>query len=256
MALIECPECGRENVSSTAKSCPGCGYNVKEYYENYEKAQYVENADNTDIVEKKSYSGIFAIITVLIIVTLCAYYFSTRCASDRCTEKKLSSSKYCAYHSALYSYSPSSYSYTPKTGNSGAVAKAESYLNSSAFSYTGLIEQLEYEGFSESEAKYGADNCGADWKSQALKKANSYLDSSAFSYSGLKEQLLYEGFTEDEAQYGVDNCNGDWKEQAIKKAKSYLRSSPDMSKTRLIDQLKYEGFTRDQAQYGVDNAYQ
>ena len=29
MALVKCPECGRENVSSTAKSCPGCGYNIK-----------------------------------------------------------------------------------------------------------------------------------------------------------------------------------------------------------------------------------
>lgn len=29
---MKCPECGRENVSSTAKSCPGCGYNIKTYY--------------------------------------------------------------------------------------------------------------------------------------------------------------------------------------------------------------------------------
>ena len=32
MALVKCPECGRENVSSTAESCPGCGYNVKTHY--------------------------------------------------------------------------------------------------------------------------------------------------------------------------------------------------------------------------------
>lgn len=28
MALIKCPECGRENVSDTATSCPQCGFNV------------------------------------------------------------------------------------------------------------------------------------------------------------------------------------------------------------------------------------
>ncbi len=31
MALIKCPECGRENVSSTAVSCPTCGYGIKEH---------------------------------------------------------------------------------------------------------------------------------------------------------------------------------------------------------------------------------
>lgn len=30
MALIKCPECGR-NVSDTAKACPGCGYGILAY---------------------------------------------------------------------------------------------------------------------------------------------------------------------------------------------------------------------------------
>lgn len=29
MALIKCPECGRENVSDKAKNCPGCGFPMK-----------------------------------------------------------------------------------------------------------------------------------------------------------------------------------------------------------------------------------
>ena len=33
MALVKCPECGKENVSSTATACPQCGFNIKEYYE-------------------------------------------------------------------------------------------------------------------------------------------------------------------------------------------------------------------------------
>lgn len=38
------------------------------------------------------------------------------------------------------------------------------------FSYTGLIEQLEYEQYSHDDAVYAADNCGADWNEQAAKK--------------------------------------------------------------------------------------
>ncbi|MBR2415042.1 MAG: Ltp family lipoprotein [Clostridia bacterium] len=140
------------------------------------------------------------------------------------------------------------------SGEKNALAEAKSYLRSSAFSHEGLIEQLEYEGYSYSEAKYGADNCGADWNEQALLSAKSYLRSSAFSYSGLIEQLEYEGFTSSQAKYGVDNCGADWYEQAVKCAKSYLRSM-SFSRSELIDQLEYEGFSYDQAVHGVDQAY-
>jgi len=33
MALVNCPECGKE-VSSTAESCPNCGYGVREHFSN------------------------------------------------------------------------------------------------------------------------------------------------------------------------------------------------------------------------------
>jgi len=76
-------------------------------------------------------------------------------------------------------------------------------LNYSAFSRSGLINQLEYEGFSNSDATYGADAVGADWNRQAALKAASYLEYSSFSRSGLVDQLLYEGFSPSEAEYGV-----------------------------------------------------
>jgi SOS response regulatory protein OraA/RecX len=249
MALVKCPECGRENVSDTAKCCPGCGYNLKNYYENQNNEEIKSIPLST---QKKNRKIIW--IAVIVIAIFGVYYFLSRCSYDGCYEKRTSSSKYCYYHILAKSYgTTSSYNYTPKTGNEGALAKAKSYLNSSAFSYTGLIDQLEYEGFSESEATYGADNCGANWKEQALKKAKSYLQSSAFSYTGLIDQLEYNGFTEEEATYGADNCNADWEEQAAKKAKSYLKSS-DFSRSRLIHQLQYNGFTYEQAVYGVEQA--
>lgn len=140
------------------------------------------------------------------------------------------------------------------SGQKNALSKADSYLRSSAFSYEGLVEQLEYEGYSHSDAVYAADHCGADWDEQALLKAKSYLKSSAFSESGLKEQLEYEGFTSSQAKYGVDRCGADWNEQAVLKAKSYLKYS-SFSKQQLIDQLIYEGFTQSQAEYGVSKSY-
>ncbi len=156
-------------------------------------------------------------------------------------------------------------------GNTNALEKAKSYLNYSAFSYKGLIEQLEFEGFSTEEATYGADNCGADWKeysnsndssdsisrgnTNALEKAKSYLNYSAFSYKGLIEQLEFEGFSTEEATYGADNCGADWNEQAVKKAKSYLSYS-SFSRSELIEQLEFEGFTAEQAAYGASqNGY-
>lgn len=89
-------------------------------------------------------------------------------------------------------------------GKKNALKMAKSYLDYSGFSYTGLIEQLEYEKFTNEEATYAADNCGADWNEQAARVAQSYLDYSAFSRDGLIEQLEYEGFTNDQAVYGVN----------------------------------------------------
>lgn len=91
----------------------------------------------------------------------------------------------------------------PTASQSNALRMAKQYLDYTAFSHSGLIEQLEYEGFSNTDATYGADNCGADWNAQAAKKAQEYLDYTAFSRQGLIEQLEYEGFTADQAAYGA-----------------------------------------------------
>ena len=91
----------------------------------------------------------------------------------------------------------------PTLGEKNALNTARSYLSSMAFSYTGLIKQLEYEGYSNSECTYAVDNCNADWNEQAAKCAKSYLNSMSFSKSGLINQLKYEGFTTEQAEYGA-----------------------------------------------------
>ena len=92
---------------------------------------------------------------------------------------------------------------TETMGQKNALSKSQSYLSLMGFSYSGLIEQLQYEGFTLEESTYAADKCGADWNEQAAKKAQSYLDIMSFSRSGLIEQLEYEGFTTEQAEYGA-----------------------------------------------------
>lgn len=72
-----------------------------------------------------------------------------------------------------------------------------------AFSRSGLIEQLEFEGYSLSDATYGTDAQKADWNLQASKSAKLYLKTMPFSRSGLIEQLIFDGFSQSQAEYGV-----------------------------------------------------
>lgn len=37
MALVKCPECGKENVSDSAETCPECGYKIREHFEKLQK---------------------------------------------------------------------------------------------------------------------------------------------------------------------------------------------------------------------------
>jgi hypothetical protein len=87
-----------------------------------------------------------------------------------------------------------------------AVGKAESYLDYAAFSHKGLIEQLEYEGFTKADSTYAVSHITVNWNEQAAKKAESYLEMTQFSRSGLIEQLEYEGFTHKQAVYGVSKA--------------------------------------------------
>lgn len=91
-------------------------------------------------------------------------------------------------------------------GQRNAVRTAKSYLDYTAFSRPGLIEQLEYEDYSTEDATFAVDYVAPDWNKQAAKAAESYLDYTSFSRQGLIDQLMYEGYTSTQAQYGVDQA--------------------------------------------------
>jgi Host cell surface-exposed lipoprotein len=84
-----------------------------------------------------------------------------------------------------------------------AVRMAKDYLRYQAFSLKGLIHQLKFEGFSKSDATYGASHSGANWMKQAVRMAKSYLRYQPFSRSGLIHQLEFEGFTHAQAVHGA-----------------------------------------------------
>ncbi|MCI6652703.1 MAG: zinc ribbon domain-containing protein [Ruminococcus sp.] len=102
MALINCPECGRENVSSTAKACPSCGYNIREHIEkpaNKESntADSIENKNNTSEY-KTNYKALIITIAVIAMLVLSLWFFSTRCKMSGCFRTRESNESYCTYH--------------------------------------------------------------------------------------------------------------------------------------------------------------
>ena len=88
-------------------------------------------------------------------------------------------------------------------GELNALNAAKDYIRSSGFSVKGLKRQLEFEGYSSTEAQYAVDNCGVNWNEQAARSAKDNMRSSSFSRNGLIRQLLFEGYTQSQAEYGV-----------------------------------------------------
>ncbi len=74
------------------------------------------------------------------------------------------------------------------------------------FSKSGLIKQLEFDGYSSEDATYAAENCNANWNEQAAKSAKNYLDTMPFSKSELIHQLEFDGYSKEEAEYGAQSA--------------------------------------------------
>ncbi len=91
-----------------------------------------------------------------------------------------------------------------------ALDSAQNYLETTAFSKQGLIDQLSSsagEGYPKEAAKFAANHVDVDWKAEAVEAAQSYLDMTAFSRQGLIDQLSSDagdGYTLAQATYAVD----------------------------------------------------
>lgn len=117
-----------------------------------------------------------------------------KAAADQAAKDKAAADKAAAEQAAIDAMT---------TSQGQSVSKAEEYLDYQAFSRKGLIEQLEFEGFSKADATFAVDHITVDWKDQADKKAANYLENQSFSGKGLREQLEFEGFTGSQAAHGV-----------------------------------------------------
>ena len=93
--------------------------------------------------------------------------------------------------------------FLPRDARKQAIGSAENYLRFAAFSRSGLIGQLEFEGYSTEAATIAVDSITVDWSEQAAKSAKNYLSFMSFSKAGLIQQLMFEGFTEEQAEYGA-----------------------------------------------------
>lgn len=71
MALIKCPECGKENVSDTAETCPECGYNIKKYVTETMKEEARQKSDIQSTTSKKSPKiGIIIAVSLMFIIVI------------------------------------------------------------------------------------------------------------------------------------------------------------------------------------------
>ena len=88
-------------------------------------------------------------------------------------------------------------------GKQQALKQAKEYVRVSGISKKFLIEMLIDDGYTKSEAKYGAAHCKANWMKQATRCARQYLKVSAMSRSELYEFLRDDGFTKKQANHAV-----------------------------------------------------
>ena len=92
------------------------------------------------------------------------------------------------------------------SGQENAIRAAENYLDYTAFSRKGLIDQLKFEEYSEKDAIFAVDAIKPNWNEQAAAAAEKYLEFTAFSRGGLISQLEFDGFTTAQATYGADKA--------------------------------------------------
>jgi hypothetical protein len=68
MALINCPECNRSEVSDSSEACPGCGFNLNKLYKKKEK-------DKVIVATKRKISKILTVFMILLSFVFLLFFF-------------------------------------------------------------------------------------------------------------------------------------------------------------------------------------
>ena len=142
--------------------------------------------------------NLFLAVTAVLVVTLSACDVETTDGPNAADREASNSKKLTANKKQNKPKGP-----TLSNEQQQAVRKAEQYLDQQAFSKSGLIDQLKYEGFSKADATKAVNTIKVNWMNQAALKAKQYLDQQSFSRAGLIDQLKYEGFNQRQAEYGA-----------------------------------------------------
>ena len=96
------------------------------------------------------------------------------------------------------------------TGQQLALERGKELVDSRGISYNYLVHELTYyNGFTEEEATFAADNCGADWYAEAVECATGYLENSPYDLEGIVSIMAYEGFTQAQTDYGLSTASGE-----------------------------------------------
>ena len=195
---MKCPKCGKEVAGNF---CPECGQPLNTQPSPAAGAASVPNKPS-----KKKGTGCRVVVLVSLVLAIIGAALGGQEKPASSTQHSANSSSQAVTSSQPASQPESSSSESQDavtTGQKNALRAAEQYLSVMPFSYSGLSEQLEFDSYSEDDATYAADNCGADWNEQAAKAAKNYLDVMAFSRDGLIEQLVFDGYTQEQAEYGA-----------------------------------------------------
>ena len=157
-----CPNCKKQN-EDTAKFCDGCGNALN---------QNTEKPKNTGLMEwwNKQGNGVkigsivgVCCLGLLIIGGIMAMTAPDKTASTTAAVDNNSSAQPASSASSTPSTDTSSSDSSVTSATAGqeqAAKKAQEYLDSQAFSRSGLIEQLEFEGFTRQQAEYGVRTVG------------------------------------------------------------------------------------------------
>ena len=67
---------------------------------------------------------------------------------------------------------------------------------------------MEYTLFTQEQAVYAVDNCGADWKEQAAGMLEYYIEyHDELSREEVLQKLADDGYTDEEISYAVEQMN-------------------------------------------------